>query len=295
MAVSFDFAVPEDERIVLDQVTRFAATLRERAGECESDGAVAADLVETWHKLGLDDVWSMGARLACRVLVELAAADASAMLALDGSLVGAVIDIDERLTLADGRLTGALPCVPGQPQVLQVVKGGALYQVAEGLEMTVVAGGALSALSAVSVAVDGTAVEGDASVALRWRLVLASALTGLARASYEYARDYCLERVTFGRKVAHHQAVAFILADMATAAETASVSLEFAAEAGSAAAVTQAYLQAVESALFNSDFGVQLLGAAGYVSDHPVEKWMREARAISLLIGGVDAAMEGAL
>ena len=40
--------------------------------------------------------------------------------------------------------------------------------------------------------------------------------------------------------------------------------------------------------------GVQILGGHGFMQDYPVEKWMREARALSLLLGGVDAAREDA-
>jgi alkylation response protein AidB-like acyl-CoA dehydrogenase len=46
--------------------------------------------------------------------------------------------------------------------------------------------------------------------------------------------------------------------------------------------------------MFVTPNGVQVLGGHGFMQDYPVEKWMREARALGLLAGGVDAAREDA-
>jgi alkylation response protein AidB-like acyl-CoA dehydrogenase len=51
-----------------------------------------------------------------------------------------------------------------------------------------------------------------------------------------------------------------------------------------------AWLEAREASLMVTDRGVQLLGGHGYMDDHPVEKWMRDARGLALLFGGEDEA-----
>jgi alkylation response protein AidB-like acyl-CoA dehydrogenase len=61
---------------------------------------------------------------------------------------------------------------------------------------------------------------------------------------------------------------------------------------GSLATAAYAYLEAVECALFCTREAVQLLGGHGFLRDHPVEKWMRDARALSLLCGGRDSAAD---
>ena len=53
------------------------------------------------------------------------------------------------------------------------------------------------------------------------RIGIASQSVGMARAAFEAARDYARERVTFGKPIIEHQAVAFRLADMATKIEAA--------------------------------------------------------------------------
>jgi alkylation response protein AidB-like acyl-CoA dehydrogenase len=53
------------------------------------------------------------------------------------------------------------------------------------------------------------------------RVALGAAAVGLARAGYEYARDYAKQRVQFGEPIAHKQSIAFMLAEMAIDVETA--------------------------------------------------------------------------
>ena len=294
-AVSLDFGLNDEERMVLDSIRRFARELRAQMRLSEAQG-LDAGLIATGAALGLTELDALGERLLVRALEELAWGDAAATLALLGPV--GVVDVDEHLLLEGDRLRGVLPYVPGIGECLQVLKGECLYTLTEGFEATPADVGALQAAGAHCVTVDAVptsvetlGAEGAAALSAQWRLSIAAMLVGVARAAYEHAREYCLERVSFGKKIAHHQGVAFLLADMVTAVETARLSVDFAAASGSTDARRQGYLQAVESALFVTDYGVQLLGAAGYVSDHPVEKWMREARALSLLLGGVDGAL----
>ncbi|MCL5277491.1 MAG: acyl-CoA dehydrogenase, partial [Deltaproteobacteria bacterium] len=110
----------------------------------------------------------------------------------------------------------------------------------------------------------------------------------------EYALGYTKERVTFGKKVAHHQGVAFILADMSISIEAARMAvwkgIYGLSKGDGLLDGSQALIQSIECASFVTNYGVQLLGGHGYVKDYPVEKWMREARTLSSILGGTDGA-----
>jgi alkylation response protein AidB-like acyl-CoA dehydrogenase len=119
------------------------------------------------------------------------------------------------------------------------------------------------------------------------------------RAACDFSRDYALQRVAFGRPIAHHQALAFLIADMAMALEGTRLLVHEAAarlDRGDDAeeACATAFLEAAEQSLFVTPNAVQILGGHGFMQDYPVEKWMREARTLGLLHGGVDAAREDA-
>ena len=114
---------------------------------------------------------------------------------------------------------------------------------------------------------------------------------GLARAAYEYARDYAKERRAFGTEIAKKQAVAFMLAEMATEIEAMRMLAWEAAwmiDEDHPDATRQAYLAhtgVADMAMMVSDRAVQILGGHGYIRDHPVELWMRNARVISNMLG----------
>jgi acyl-CoA dehydrogenase len=115
------------------------------------------------------------------------------------------------------------------------------------------------------------------------RTVLGAAATGVARAAYEYARDYAKNRVQFGKPVIEHQAVAFRLADMRTRIEQARLMTWRAAkrlDAGldTTAEAAMAKLTASETAAYCTWAAVQTLGGWGYSREYPVEQWMRDAK-----------------
>ncbi len=121
----------------------------------------------------------------------------------------------------------------------------------------------------------------------RLSLVTAARGVGLAHAAYEYARAYAEERHAFGKPIGHFQAIAFLLADLATAVDAARLLVWRAAwetDAGkaSSANIATAQTQALEAAFFCANACVQILGGAGYLQDHPAEKWMRDAKTLSL-------------
>jgi len=123
------------------------------------------------------------------------------------------------------------------------------------------------------------------------RLASASAAVGVAKASFEYAKNYAKEREAFGVKIAQKQAIAFMLAEMATEIEAIRLLMWEAAwmlDNGKDDAVKQAYLAATGAAdmvMMVTDRGVQILGGHGYIREHPVEMFMRNGRGFAMLTG----------
>jgi acyl-CoA dehydrogenase len=123
-----------------------------------------------------------------------------------------------------------------------------------------------------------------------WLATAALAL-GVSKAALDYAIDYAKDRDVFGMKVAQKQSIAFMLAEMATEIESIRVLTWEAAwmlDAGKEDAYKEAYLAytgAADMAMMVTDRAVQVLGGHGYIREHPVEKWMREARSFSFLSG----------
>jgi alkylation response protein AidB-like acyl-CoA dehydrogenase len=116
------------------------------------------------------------------------------------------------------------------------------------------------------------------------RMTFAAAALGVARAAFEYARDYAKERIAFGVPIARHQAVAFKLADMAIEIEAARALLWRAgwlAMSGRPLALAEGSMAkclTADVAVRCCTEAIQILGGHGYVRDHPVEKWYRDAK-----------------
>ncbi|MCW3839513.1 acyl-CoA dehydrogenase family protein, partial [Micromonospora yasonensis] len=114
---------------------------------------------------------------------------------------------------------------------------------------------------------------------------------GVARAAYEYALDYAKERVQFGRPIIANQAVAFALADMKMEIDAARLLVWRASWMGrnnrpfSAGEGSMSKLKAGEVAVSVTDRAVQLLGGAGFLRDHPVERWYRDAKIYTIFEG----------
>ena len=123
------------------------------------------------------------------------------------------------------------------------------------------------------------------------RVALAAMAVGVARAAFEYSRDYAKEREVFGVKVAQKQAIAFMLAEMATEIEASRMLTWEAAwklDVGKEDACRDAYLAATgaaDMAMMVTDRAVQILGGYGYIREYPVEMWMRNGRGFATLIG----------
>jgi len=122
------------------------------------------------------------------------------------------------------------------------------------------------------------------------RVALAAMAVGVARAAFDYARAYAKERKAFGVPIATKQAVAFMLAEMATEIDAARLLVWEAAsrlDKGDDALKEsyQARNYAAQSALMVADNAVQILGGHGYIREHPVEMWLRNARGFAIFEG----------
>jgi acyl-CoA dehydrogenase len=122
------------------------------------------------------------------------------------------------------------------------------------------------------------------------RVAIAALATGVARASFDYARNYAKERRAFGVFIAQKQAIAFKLADMSIDIESMRLLAWEAAwrlDAGQPA-TREAVLAkqfAAQSAMTITDNGVQVLGGHGYIRDHLVELLLRNARGFATFEG----------
>jgi len=295
----------------------------------------------------------LGAFAKCLVLEELAAVDSGAAVALDGAglalptlaeggleaLIGelrrepgrrgvVIEDVEERLGVRDGRLAGEHPWVAADAVAVAVVFHAAhAFVVREGFGLTPIAACGLEAAGAARLVFDHAPIAATleephalARARARTRTSVAALLVGAARGAHQYAMRYATERTAFGRPIAHHQALAFLIADLATAVDVARLAVWRAAaaldrgeraewEAASALAEAaeqalfvgpnavqilgghgSALAEAAEQALFVGPNAVQILGGHGFMKDHPVEKWMRDIRTLAQMAGGRDEA-----
>src|SRR3954466_7465979 len=124
----------------------------------------------------------------------------------------------------------------------------------------------------------------------RTRPGVAAMATGIARAAFEFATNYSKERIQFGVPIAMHQAIQFMIADMAT-----KVHLSRLATWQSAALLDQGMRNTIESshakrfaagsAMEVAPDAVQVYGGYGFIKDYPVEKLMRDAKIMQLYEG----------
>lgn len=115
------------------------------------------------------------------------------------------------------------------------------------------------------------------------RIGVAGFAAGIARGGFEEARAYALGRTQFGRPIADFQAIQWMLADMATRIDAAWVLICRAAQLKDrgepfAREAAMAKLYASEAAMWATTKAVQIHGGYGYVTDFPVERYMRDAK-----------------
>lgn len=122
------------------------------------------------------------------------------------------------------------------------------------------------------------------------RLGIAAVATGLAQGALDTAVAYAKEREAFGKAIIDHQGLAFVLADMAAAVESARATYLSAARLKDAGRpygreASIAKLIATDNAMKVTTDAVQVLGGAGYTRDFPVERFMREAKVMQIFEG----------
>ena len=125
------------------------------------------------------------------------------------------------------------------------------------------------------------------------RIGIGAQSVGMARAAYECALAYAGERVSFGKTLLEHQAVAFRLADMATRLEAARLMVHNAARLRDAGEpclkqASMAKLFASEAAEKICSDAIQVLGGYGYLRDFPVERIARDVRVSQIYEGTSD-------
>jgi acyl-CoA dehydrogenase len=119
---------------------------------------------------------------------------------------------------------------------------------------------------------------------------VAAQAVGIARAAFEFSRDYAKERTTFGKPIIENQGIAFKLADMAMEIDAARLLTHRAAWLGKNGTFDHAEgsmskLKAGETAVWVTEQAIQILGGYGYIKDFPVEKWYRDAKIYTIFEG----------
>jgi acyl-CoA dehydrogenase len=124
----------------------------------------------------------------------------------------------------------------------------------------------------------------------RSRPWIASTAAGVIRRALDESRVYSLERKTFGVPIAQHQAVQFMLAEMAISYEGTRLLAHKAAwqvDKGDLSSITSSYAKAygADAAMRATTDAVQIFGGYGYTKEYPVEKLMRDAKLLQIYEG----------
>ena len=140
---------------------------------------------------------------------------------------------------------------------------------------------------------EGVSSRGQAAMATfeATRPTVGAQAIGIARAAFEYARDYALEREQFGRPIAQNQAIAFMLADMKMEIDAARLLVWRAAwmarngKPFENAEGSMSKLKAGEVAVWATERAMQILGGNGYTREYPVERWHRDSKIYTIFEG----------
>src|SRR5215210_2727394 len=124
----------------------------------------------------------------------------------------------------------------------------------------------------------------------RTRPGVAAMANGIARAAFEFATEYSKERIQFGVPIAMHQAIQFMIADMATKVEAARLLTWKSAallDQGQRNTLASSHAKrfAADSAMEITVDAVQVYGGYGFIKEYPVEKLMRDAKIMQLYEG----------
>ena len=125
------------------------------------------------------------------------------------------------------------------------------------------------------------------------RPIVAARGIGLAEGALMYATEYVQQRAAFGKTIADFQGIQWEIAKCAVDIEAARLLTYRAAVLADQGKFTKecvpylsmAKYHATELAVRASSLAVQLLGAAGYMEDHPTEQWYRDAKQLTIVEG----------
>jgi len=321
-----DFSISTDEQLLVETARRFGDEwLRNQEREHEKARGYGDDVARTYRELGLthlgatEDLGGLELPLPIRARIweTVAGADPGATLALgpwevaatalatfdEGREVlrdgrpGAVVVVDS-LELSEGAVSASIPWVPAAsaewllligPDEVLWVDAPPVAPLADRTCGLQASGGLEVHLDATPCKPVGDRVMVDSCLAEAWALT-AAAMLGAARDAHAYACRYAQDRVAFGKPIAHHQALAFLLVDCATELDGAGLLLDAACASGDLIEVANAYVLVGTTAGDIAERAVQVLGGHGYLYDHPVEKRMRDIRSLASLFGGIHRA-----
>jgi alkylation response protein AidB-like acyl-CoA dehydrogenase len=215
-------------------------------------------------------------------------------LVLDGTKSMVPRGADAELFVVGARLLGG----EGGANVLVIVESGT-----EGLSIEADPGMGVRAASLTTLRLDGVrvppsnvlgAADGTtyAECVRLSRIAWCALSVGVGQAVLDYVTPYVKEREAFGEPIAHRQSVAFMVADIAIELQamrllTWKAASRAAAGQDVARDVALARTLCADKGMQIGLDGVQLLGGHGFVKEHPVERWYRDLRAISIMEGGV--------
>jgi butyryl-CoA dehydrogenase len=122
------------------------------------------------------------------------------------------------------------------------------------------------------------------------RIGIAAQAVGIAQAALDASVEYAKQRVQFGKPIAGHQAIQFMVADMATEIEAARLLTLRAAtlkdrHVRHTLESSMAKLYASEAAVRASLKGIQIFGGYGYMMDYPVQRFLRDAKVTEIYEG----------
>ncbi len=148
--------------------------------------------------------------------------------------------------------------------------------------------------SQYSLSVPGSMSAFENKLAMHNFPIIAAGCIGIGQAALNKAVAYAKERSTFGKPIAQHQAVSFMLADMARMIEVAKILTFKAALAcdrnlDEPALYFSAKAYAQDMVMSVTTDAVQILGAYGYTKEYAVEKLMRDAKMAQLFYGSSEA------
>ena len=273
----FDLSPDDELALVLETARRLAQDeLVPAMRDHEADRAVSSSLAQSWAEVGLSTL--------------------DVPEALDGAGLGCLARVHVNEALAEGDVGATVALDPYGPALVALHEVGGEDAARALVETT--RNGARRALY-LDERDAQVRLEGASRARARARLHTASLLLGVLSATCTFSAAYAQERQAFGKPIGHHQALAFLITDMRMALEAARLVVHEAAwrvdrNLPCVTEAASAWAECIEIARTIGPDGVQILGGHGFMADYPVEKHMREARALSLLHGGFDAAIEDA-